>query len=770
MFSKIKRLIACFIAVALMLPSVCLSAESESDDDRSSDEATSADGSAASDEEETDGESDDDEDYVNRTPDDVLSSMKLATENKSFQFYYSEEEDLLALKNKTNGYIWWSSPINVEGDKSAKGMIKKELASSMTVVYGEPAGRSASTLRSSKNAKISYKLSDNTLTATYRYNATGFIIPVKYTLEDDGLSAAVITSEITEKNKDKADGQIILSLSLLPNITSAGSDQDGYYVIPDGCGAVINFNNGKTNTRSYTGKIYGDDITSVPIVRPAVTQQMYLPVYGMVNADGNGMLAIIDKGDSNAQISANVSGLSKSSYNLCSASFILRNTDIYYMNKQPLTIFEKGDIRTPELAMKFYPLTGKDLGYEDIAAGYRTYLMDIKGITPHQSDASLYINIYGGTMKKEPVAGIPVTRKKAITTFDQTRKILSGLVENGAENIVVSMDNWTNDGIKNKVDLKASPSSVLGSGKDFRNMTDYFKDNKISFYPVVNNKTFSTGNGYWTFTDTAMRTSGQYSKQITYNLAYGTQNSLVDPVSLLSPSVFPQIYKKLSENYSQAGLQGICIGDITSALYADYGKKSVSRNDAMNIIEDGLEKCSSEIGSVLADTANAYAFGYIDHITSVPLSSSKFDIFDGDIPFYQLVMHGLIPYSTQAVNGNSDPEKLLLMAVATGSNPCYDMLYEETSELKDTEYDVYYYANYKYWNDTAAGAYRLVSDVLDSVKDKYITGYKSDDKTAVTTYSDGTVITVDFENNEIKTGKKVYKLSEYISKEGDMVF
>ncbi len=762
MFRKIKRIVACFLAVVLILPSICIRAASQPDNGQKSDQEQIAD--------DADTVSSDDEVYVNRTPQEVLKTMKLACENSNFQFFYSEEEDLLALRNKKNSYIWWSSPINAQGDKSEKAMIKKELASSMTVVYGEPSGRSTSTLRSARNAKISYETSGNTLRATYRYNAAGFIIPVEYTLEDDCLTARIKTSEINEKNKDKSDGQIILSLSVLPNIACAGSDEEGYYIIPDGCGATINFNNGKVNARPYLGRVYGDDITSVPLTRPAVTKQLYLPVYGMVNSNGNAMLAVIDKGDSNAEISSNISGLSKSSYNLCSSSFVVRNTDTYYMNKEPLTVFEKGDIKTPELAMKFYPLSGKDIGYEDVASRYRKYLMDVKGVKPEQNDTSLYINFYGGTRKQEPVAGIPVTRKKAITTFSQAEEIVESLIQTGTEKIIVSMDNWTNDGINNKVDYKASPSSVLGSKGDFRSMTEFFSKNDVLFYPVVNNKTFSTGNGYWTFTDTALRTSGQYSKQISYNLAYGTQNGLEDPVSLLSPSTFPEIYTRLSENYSRAGLNGICIGDMTSVLYADYGKKQISRDQTMGFIENGLEKCRSQIGSVLADTANAFTLGYVDRIAGVPVSSSRFDIFDDDIPFYQLVIHGLIPYSIQAVNGSSDPERQLLMAVATGSSPCYDMIYEETSELKDTEYDIYYYANYKYWTDTAAGGYRLVRDVLGQVGNEHITGYKNDGNTAVTTYSNGTVITVDFQTNEISDGKKVYRLEDYIDMEGDIVF
>ena len=45
--------------------------------------------------------------------------------------------------------------------------------------------------------------------------------------------------------------------------------------IPDGSGALIRFNKGKTSVRSYTGYVYGSDVTAVPLTEPAVTEQIY---------------------------------------------------------------------------------------------------------------------------------------------------------------------------------------------------------------------------------------------------------------------------------------------------------------------------------------------------------------------------------------------------------------------------------------------------------------------------------------------------------------
>ena len=50
----------------------------------------------------------------------------------------------------------------------------------------------------------------------------------------------------------------LVELKLCPFMTQVDNTQDGYIVVPDGSGAVINFNNGKTSTVS--GTYYGKEI------------------------------------------------------------------------------------------------------------------------------------------------------------------------------------------------------------------------------------------------------------------------------------------------------------------------------------------------------------------------------------------------------------------------------------------------------------------------------------------------------------------------------
>lgn len=100
-------------------------------------------------------------------------------------------------------------------------------------------------------------------------------------------------------------------------------------------------------------------------------------------------------------------------------------------------------------------------------------------------------------------------------------------------------------------------------------------------------------------------------------------------------------------------------------------------------------------------------FPYIDKINNVPLYSGGYDIFDEDVPFYQIVLHGLKSYSTEPINGSADDRKLMLSAIASGSNPHYDMIGESAAAIKGTELDGLYYAHYDNWTEQAAKDFLL---------------------------------------------------------------
>lgn len=713
--------------------------------------------------------------WLSGDQDSVLGVYRYAAENDSFRLIVDDRYANVGLEDKKSGYVWWSSPAGASGSTAASALIAQELRSSLKLRCGDLSNRSNNNYLRSASPDCDVSVSDISggVRAVYSFGKAGISVPVEYTLGEDCLKAAVKVSDI----KESGGNIVITEMSLLGCFGAADSREDGYFIVPDGCGALIRFNNGRyTDNNAYSQRVYGNDITAVPASRGAVTQQVYLPVYGIVR-DNAAMLAVAAKGDSNAVLSAQVSGQSNSDYNLCGFSFVLRDTDTFYMSgnsSDKVTVFQGGDIASDDIEMHYYPIAGKHPDYSDVAAKYRSLLISEGGVEPcaAKDKAPVYIDLYGGVLKKKPVLGIPVTQRQEVTTFAQAKSILSQLRDNGADDMVVSLNNWTDDGIRSRVDKSADPSGILGGSSGFNDLLSFADDMGISVYPASDCCCFYSGGGYSSYGDTALRISGSYSRIVSYDRAYGIPDGFRKNMSLLSPACFDDALGGAADAYADAGLYGISPGRMTTYLYGDYGRKNISRADTQRIITDNLSHAAEILpGGVLADGANAYALPFVSHVTGVPLSSSRFDIFDEDIPFYQMVLHGVIPYSTTPVNGDPDSDKLLLMAAATGSLLSYDLIYAETNVLKDTPYDIYYYANYKHWTESAAAEYLMLRPVLSAVSDAFMTSYSvsSDGNIITSVFSNGCSVTADLDKKTIDCGDIHISLIDR-EKEGGIVF
>lgn len=675
------------------------------------------------------------------------TGFRQCAENDNYTMLVEDISGITALRSKSTGYTWYSSPPDADSDETASELIKKEILSSNVLRYGIPEKRTNNNYLRSNTSDCAFTVSDieNGVRIYYRYSA-GFEFPVDYVLESDCLTARLNVSEIRETNP----------LNIATEVTIMGSfgadDSDGgYFVIPDGSGALIRFSNGRTNdANAYSQPVYGSDITAVPMTKGADTQQIYFAMYGIVKED-NAMLVVAESGSANAGISAKISGQSNSRYNLCRFVFTLRNTDTFYMSgnsTDKFTVFEQGAIKTDDIVLKYYPIEKKNVSYIDVAEKYRDYLMQ-NGLEKKNESSALYINLYGGAEKKKNVFGIPLTMKQSVTDYSQAVDILAELHSRGADNIVVSYSNWTDNGMENKIDTTASPSGTLGGNADFSRLAEFAEENNILLYPAADNSYFVSGNGYNSLNSTCIRVSGQYSRIVSYDRAYGIPDGFSKNKSLLSPAYFEEVFAETAENYSKSHIGGISPSKLTASLYGDYSRNKITRAQSKAITQNSLQTLSESL-SILASGANDYALPYTDHITDMPVSSSGFDIFSEDVPFMQIVLHGIVPYTSPAVNSSPNPQKDLLKAVSMGCLPLYDLTAEETEVLKDTELDIYYYSHADSWLDDIAENYAELRPLYEKTAGCTITDYSADGNIITTAYSDGTVTVIDLDKLTVK--------------------
>lgn len=783
-----RKLLAVLLAASIVLSSGVVWSEGA--------EETTAPETGAPEEPTTGGDAasgDSEEEIPPVTEEEALAAMKEIAKTDSRTLYFNEETLIYAVKNNDSGYIWWSTPYDYESDPVANKLMKTMMASTLSY---QPLDTENNTLVSlntysyeSSVARKDYKMEyiDGGVKIIYHFMNHNFTIPVSITLDKDRLRVKVHTDEIIEKSDLFEDDKVykIITLNLAQAFGAArGADEEhgieadeGYIFVPDGSGAVIGFNNGKTSTQPYSSKIYGEDLAVSKTKAPNKTEQTYLPVLGMVkNVDGRkeGMLAVVTQGDAYATVNSTISRQAATNYNSAWFSFELRASDTYTMGtKTPLTVFQSGDeIRLDGIEVSYYFMSGSDLGVADLADTYRNYLINEKGLTKHDTSESnaLTITTVGGTITKKSVLGFPVDTQTVATSYENAQEILKKLKDLGVDNIQLIYNDFTDSAVKGRVTTGASYSGKLGGKEGFTALYEYVKNNDGTLYPGVNFMEYTgSGNGYSFTLNSSKRVTNAYATQTDFELAFGTPNTDVRPTwTILSPYYWPDVFRKITESFTSEGINTITLQQATETLYSDFsrrnseGKSQFVRTDSIKILTDGYQKLNDAGISIMAQECNAYALPYVTAISNVPLYSSNYDLFDYDVPFYQMVIHGYIPYSSKPVNASSNADELRLLSMMTGSGINYMFMYNSPNDFVDTKYDRYFYANYEGWLETAAKDYKLYNELVSSLNDETIVKYTHETSYVYSVeYSDGTVIKVDVDNDTISVNGQELSLADY---------
>ena len=79
----------------------------------------------------------------------------------------------------------------------------------------------------------------------------------------------------------------------------------------------------------------------------------------------------------------------------------------------------------------------------------------------------------------------------------------------------------------------------------------------------------------------------------------------------------------------------------------------------------------SEKKRVSVTTGSVYSFNYVDKITEIPVTHTGYKIEDMAVPFYQIVISGLIPYSSASVNCADESADHFLKSVEYGAYGAY---------------------------------------------------------------------------------------------------
>jgi hypothetical protein len=513
-------------------------------------------------------------------------------------------------------------------------------------------------------------------------------------------------------------------LSLTPYMGSGSKMDNGYLMVPDGSGALINFNNGKEKSDKFSMMVYGDDPSLAGEMNDTNTKTAALPVFG-INRNQTGLLGVIVKGDASTRIEALVSG-QRNSCNTVYADFILRNRDTVVVGESGLTqtkqVIKYDEHRLSEdCAVRYYPLDKGCYNYSDMAQKYKKFLI-AQGMKrqPKDNAIPLFAEVYGGTYKQKTYFGLTFNSYQVLTDYNNIETIRSDLSHQGSNDTVLLYRQWSSDEAKYKIQNKIRPAGDLGSINAFRKLLKTEGDNLyLSFSPLTVKK---SGNGFWQFLNTAKRLSKEPALLYSYKLSTHYKDLTVNPSYLPELNSLSMASKGFIDSAKDYDVKGIYLPDFGSLLYTNFDDtKYASRGDLKLAIEQIMDGYN---GKITVKSPNEYTLKYADSALDLPSGSSGFDVEDEEIPFYQLAVSGLVSYSLDAVNLSSNPRRVVLQSIETGASLYFVWIGQNASVLSNTTLNNLYGADYSLWKSYAVSAQKEIKAAFDSIGTRIIVSHE----------------------------------------------
>ena len=589
-------------------------------------------------------------------------------------------------------------------------------------------------------------------------------IPLEYRLTDKGLEATVKAADIEEH------GNVYISqIDVLQFFGAASNKAQGYILVPDGSGALINLNSGNQAT-AYNQAIYDIDPVAQNYVVIEETECARLPIFG-IKADDNAIFARITAGDAIASVNADVAG-KLNNYNYAYASFNVREKELLNMfgvqgSKSDIPVVEKSLYKI-DLSVSYSFLTKDDASYSGMARTYRKQLID-EGIlkeTNQSESVPLYLDIIGGVEQKKHIMGIPYEGVCAMTTYDEASEIVDNLYDSDITNLRLNYQGWFNGGIYHDVADKIKLIGSVGSKSDLESLNKKLEDKggklsmDVAFQKVSHeSKRFTSvleASKYYSGYVVELGATDPSTVRQTSNLEWYDEMIYY----MISPKFLNRYVDKFASKITKYDVSGINLTDLGSVLTSDKKRSElINRQQAENIVIGQYEKLAETKKNLMETGGNEYSLKYVSDIIDAPTSYSAYYIIDEQVPFYEMVIHGSISYSGEAFNLMDDDldDDFVLNCIEYGIAPRFTLSYKDPSKMKYTSSADKYSVLYTTWLDKAKEMYGNINEALKDVDGSAMINHEK---------LDNGLIKVDYEN-----GKTIYinKTSQDITVDGNTV-
>ncbi len=602
----------------------------------------------------------------------------------------------------------------------------------------------------------------NTVTEEY----TVFKIPMEFTIKAGKFSVSVLRDGIRY-------GSVALpvEIQICPYLMRGYTSDEGYILLPDGSGSLLRLNNGKTSADTYGVTVYGDDPVYYENFKTEDVLKANLPVFGISKQNG-GVFAYINEIGAEAKITADVSG-KVSDTNFAFAVFKLFGFKKELVSQDWTTsgngtvysVRIHGDKISGRDTVDFRFLKSGECAYSDMAVLYRNILKENGTLSQkHGNKNALMLNFLGSYNYIKSVLGVPVEADRIMTDMKTAKKIAVYLAEKS-----ISADYRylaaVNGGYRQTVANKLKITSGIGSLDEAKILNNIISENdgklyyEIAFTKVYENTLFD---GFGFSNDSVAKINTKHETFFEK-----------DPVSfyyvknghyLLSPKNFGENINSIIKSINKFPSDAIAFRSIGNELYSDADDDNAfTKAQTAQKFSEAVEKAAEAGIKMMYSGGNEYVLKTASYITDLSPYSNRFEITDEAVPFYQMAVHGYVPYTYGNLSEAHNRTELLLYSIATGARVQETVSALSSSELKSTAYTNYYNTCWEDSKDRIAEEINFTIPVVSAVYDKEFLNfeYVAEDVTK-SVYSGGVTVYVNFSETDITVEGKTVSAENYL--------
>ena len=526
-------------------------------------------------------------------------------------------------------------------------------------------------------------------------------------------------------------------VEILPEFMAQPYGADGYLLWPNYSGVSCYFD--KTEAIEFRDIIYGannrwENFTS-------------MPVFGKVGGK-EGFLCIISSGQFECELIHRLAqGVDK----------MHSTTPLFRFRMDP-----RQKIDAVDRSLEYIFFEDEKNNFVDMAKTYREFLLKERKVRTLRQKcldskelkyaaSSQWLKIFCGD-KDQQIDGLGQFR--TWTTFAQAREVLQELLDRGIDKITCMLVGWNQEGHDGRYPDRLPPEPKLGGEAEMKKLVQWGKTQGLQM--VVHDNYVDSHERAEYYNENGIMRDHLGFKQVIGVWSGGESHRLSSEAGLLDAK------RDLPILRDEIGLSGMYYLDaISLGLEADFTilKDIKPRRDFALGQLAILDEARKFFGSVQAENNFDYMFGVADACASVVTLPYRTKTFETDIcrcmsdflPFFNIAWHGLVLYHHTDLmqfiqEAKKNPYKLLLQELSWGALGRIELTYKESLDVKG-------FACIKDSKilDIIGQQYNLLNKKAAYLQFEFIENYEQiDTECFVTTFSDGSKITVDYQTLSCK--------------------